>query len=96
MSATPLSFLYGTVAPNSYAVLFGLNLLGQTPPVVTFNSLPATIVYNSATQINLIVPAQLTGTMQSAMVSVMVDGNVSNPFTVNLAANWPSISPLAS
>jgi uncharacterized protein (TIGR03437 family) len=84
------SFLYGTVAPNSYAVLFGLNLLGQTPPVVTFNSLPATIVYNSATQINLIVPAQL-GAMQSAVVSVMVDGNVSNPFTVNLAANSPGI-----
>jgi len=84
------SFLYGTVAPNSYAVLFGLNLLGQTPPVVTFNSLPATIIYNSATQINLIVPAQL-GAMQSAVVSVMVDGNVSNPFTVNLAANSPGI-----
>jgi uncharacterized protein (TIGR03437 family) len=84
------SYLYGTVAPNSYAVLFGLNLLGQSPPVVTFNSLPATIIYNSATQINLIVPAQL-GTMQSAVVSVMVGGNVSNPFTVNLATNSPGI-----
>jgi uncharacterized protein (TIGR03437 family) len=81
------SFAYGTVAPGSYAVLYGLNLLNAT---VTFNSIPATIVYNSATQLNLIVPAAL-GTQESADVVATVNGNVSNTFKVGLALNVPGV-----
>jgi uncharacterized protein (TIGR03437 family) len=81
------SFAYGTVAPGSYAVLYGLNLLNAT---VTFNSIPAAIVYNSATQLNLIVPAAL-GTQQSAAVVATVNGIVSNSFTVGLALNAPGV-----
>ena len=81
------SFQYGTVAPGSYAVIFGLNLSGAT---VTFNSLPATIIYNSATQLNLIVPPQL-GQMQGAIVSASVNGMMSNGFQVALALNAPGI-----
>jgi uncharacterized protein (TIGR03437 family) len=81
------SYQYGTVAPGSYAVIFGLNLAGAS---VTFNSLPATIIYNSASQINLIVPAQL-GQMQGAIVSASVNGMLSNPFQVTLVANAPGI-----
>ena len=81
------SFQYGTVAPGSYAVLFGLNLQNAT---VTFNSIPASIAYNSATQINLIVPPQL-GTQQSAAVVVTANGLVSNSFAVGLALNAPGI-----
>jgi uncharacterized protein (TIGR03437 family) len=81
------SFTYGTVAPGSYAVLYGLNLLNAT---VTFNSIPATIVYNSATQLNLIVPAAL-GTQQNAAVVATVNGNVSNSFKVALALNAPGV-----
>jgi uncharacterized protein (TIGR03437 family) len=81
------SFTYGTVAPGSYAVLYGLNLLNAT---VTFNGLPATIVYNSATQINLIVPAALSG-QQGAAVVAMVNGLVSNSFIVALALNAPGV-----
>ncbi len=81
------SFSYGTVAPGSYAVLYGLNLLNAT---VTFNSIPATIVYNSATQLNLIVPAAL-GTQQNAAVVATVNGSVSNSFKVVLALNAPGV-----
>ena len=81
------SFTYGTVAPGSYAVLYGLNLLNAS---VTFNSLPATIVYNSATQLNLIVPSAL-GTQTNAAVVATVGTNVSNSFKVALALNGPGI-----
>ena len=83
------SFLYGTVAPGSYAVLYGLNMGGQNVSV-TFNGLAATLVYKSATQINLIVPATLAG-QQGASVIVTADGLVSNTFTVALALNAPGI-----
>jgi uncharacterized protein (TIGR03437 family) len=64
-----------------------LNLLNAT---VTFNSIPATIVYNSATQLNLIVPAAL-GTQQNAAVVATVNGSVSNSFKVALALNAPGV-----
>src|SRR5665213_4235483 len=83
------SYQYGTVAPGSYAVLFGLNLSG-TNVGVTFNGLPATIVYKSATQINVIVPAAL-GAQQAAGVVVTGDGNLSNSFKVGLALNAPGV-----
>ena len=83
------SFSYGTVAPGSYAVLYGLNMSGFNVGV-TFNGLPATVIYKSATQINLIVPPAL-GTQQAANVLVTVDGLVSNSFKVNLVLNSPGI-----
>ena len=83
------SFQYGTVAPGSYAVLYGLSLAG-TKVGVTFNQVPATIVFNSASQINLIVPSGL-GNQIAADVVVTVDGRVSNSFKVNLALNAPGI-----
>jgi uncharacterized protein (TIGR03437 family) len=83
------SFTYGTVAPGSYAVLYGLNMSGSNLSV-TFNGLSATIVYSSATQINLIVPASLSG-QQAASVIVSAGGLTSNSFRVNLAANAPGI-----
>ncbi|HXJ44764.1 MAG TPA: hypothetical protein VNH18_36090 [Bryobacteraceae bacterium] len=83
------SFQYGTVAPGSYAVLFGLNMGGKNVSV-TFNGLNATVVYASATQINLIVPAGLAG-QQAASVIVTVDGLASNGFKVNLVQNAPGV-----
>jgi uncharacterized protein (TIGR03437 family) len=83
------SYQYGTVTAGSYAVLFGLNLSG-TNVAVTFNGLPGSIVYKSATQINVIVPAALAG-QQAAAVVVTADGVVSNSFTVALALNAPGV-----
>lgn len=83
------SFRYGTVVPGSYAVLYGANLLGRNVSV-TFNGLPATVIYDSAGQINLIVPAALGGQLGAAVVAT-VDGVPGNTFKVNLAANAPGI-----
>jgi uncharacterized protein (TIGR03437 family) len=86
------SFQYGTVAPGSYAVLYGLNLVsGTQTPVVTFNGLVAAIVYSSATQINLIVPAGLAGQQAASVVVTAATGLVSNTFKVGLSANAPGI-----
>ncbi len=77
------------VAPGSYAALYGLNLAGQNVSV-TFNGLPASIIYTSPTQINLIVPASL-GTATAADVVVRVDGKTSNSFKTALVLNAPGI-----
>lgn len=82
------SYQTGAVAPGSYAALFGLNLAG-TNPGVTFNGVAANIIYDSSTQINLIVPSSLTG--QSAAVVASVNGTISNSFKVLIPANSPGI-----
>lgn len=83
------SFTYGTVAPGSYAVVYGLNMAGKSVSV-TFNGLPASLVYTSATQINLIVPTALAA-QQGASVIVTVDGLASNAFKVALVQNAPGV-----
>jgi len=82
------SFQYGTVAPGSYAVIFGLNLMGVNSTSVAFNGVGASIVYSSPSQINVIVPTNLTNTL--AGVVVTADGMASTPFRVTLA-NFPGI-----
>jgi uncharacterized protein (TIGR03437 family) len=82
------SFQYGSVAPGSYAVIFGVNLTGKSTTVVTFNGVAATIVFASASQINVIVPSNLTNTVASVVVTA--DGFPSNSFRVNLG-NAPGI-----
>ena len=83
------SYQYGTVAPGSYAVVFGLNMQNAT---VTFNGLNATIIYSAldGSQINLIVPAAL-GAQQGAAVVATVNGLASNSFTVKLIPNSPGV-----
>jgi uncharacterized protein (TIGR03437 family) len=83
------SFQYGSVAPGSYAVIFGLNLAGSNLSV-TFNGIAATVTYSGATQINVIVPPSLFG-QQGAAVVVSAGGVTSNPFNVSLVANAPGI-----
>jgi uncharacterized protein (TIGR03437 family) len=83
------SFQYGTVAPGSYAVIFGLNLSGSNLSV-TFNGLAGTVTYSGATQINVIVPSALAG-QANASVLVTTGGQVSNAFKVALASNSPGI-----
>ncbi|MEP6714577.1 MAG: hypothetical protein ABJC09_03325 [Terriglobia bacterium] len=77
------------IAPGSYAALYGTNLGGQNVSV-TFNGLNAQVIFASATQINLIVPAALAGA-SAADVVVRVDGKVSNSFKATLALNAPGI-----
>jgi uncharacterized protein (TIGR03437 family) len=89
------SFVAGPVAQGSYVALSGIDLTGATPvagaiPTVTFNGLNANVIYSSATQINLIVPASLSG-QAAATVVVSINGQVSNSFAVTLSANEPGI-----
>jgi uncharacterized protein (TIGR03437 family) len=83
------SFQFGSVAPGSYAALFGRNLAG-TNVGVTFNGFPANVVFGNATQINLIVPAGVAS-RAAADVVVTVDGKVSNTFKVGIDPNTPGI-----
>ena len=82
------SYQTGTVAPGSYVVIFGQNLLGTTSTTVTFNGVGGTIIYKSATQINVLVPTNLTNIQASVVVTA--DGMASNPYRVTLA-NDPGI-----
>jgi uncharacterized protein (TIGR03437 family) len=79
----------GALVPGSYAALFGLNLNG-TNVGVTFSGSPATIVFKSATQINLLVPSAI-GAQGSSAVVATVDGNQSNSYSVAIAPNAPGI-----
>jgi uncharacterized protein (TIGR03437 family) len=82
------------VAPlvaGSLATLMGSHLSG-TRVAVTFDSLPATLVYTSDTQINLRVPSALGSTGSTTLV-VTVDGVSSTPQAVPLAVAWPAVFP---
>jgi len=86
------SFQPPPIGTGSFAAIFGLNLAPKTsaPVTVTFAGSSATVVYDSATQINVLVPAAL-GSAASAGVIATVDGVASNTFSVNLAANAPAV-----
>jgi uncharacterized protein (TIGR03437 family) len=67
----------------------GSNLAGKSV-AVTFDGQPADLIYQSAGQINLLVPAAERG-KNSATLVVTVDGVSSTPQTVILAPAWPAI-----
>jgi uncharacterized protein (TIGR03437 family) len=79
----------GPVAPGSLATVWGSNMGGQNVSV-TFNGTPAKLLYTGAQQINLQVPAALTG-QASAQVIVTADKVSSAPFTVQLTSVAPAI-----
>lgn len=78
------------LVPGSLGTLIGSNLSGKVV-TVTFDGIPATLLYDSATQINLQVPASLSLTKTSSSVVVTVDGNSSPPASVALSPAWPGI-----
>ncbi|HWQ52921.1 MAG TPA: hypothetical protein VN442_04500 [Bryobacteraceae bacterium] len=83
------NFLNGPVVAGSLATVMGTNLAGAKV-AVTFDGLPARLLFNNATQINLQVPADLAGKTSSSMV-VTVDGLASTPTTVALATASPAV-----
>jgi uncharacterized protein (TIGR03437 family) len=83
------SFAAVPVVPGSLTTIMGSGLSGKNVSV-TFNGLLATISYDSATQINLLVPTGLSG-LTSAQVVVAVDGALSAPVTVQVAPFEPGI-----
>jgi uncharacterized protein (TIGR03437 family) len=81
-TATPL-------VSGSLGTLIGSNLAGKNI-AVTFDGNPAYLLYTSAGQINLQVPAGL-GSKTSATMVVTVDGSSSTPMTVPLSPAWPAV-----
>jgi len=82
------------VAPlvsGSLATLMGSHLSGKSV-AVTFDGIPATLIYASDTQINLQVPSAL-GPRSSTSLVVTVDGVSSTPQTIPMAVAWPAVFP---
>ena len=80
------------VAPlvaGSLTTLMGSHLTGKIVSV-TFDGVSASLLYTSDTQINLQVPAAISG-KNSASLVVTVDGVSSAPTTVPIAAAWPAV-----
>lgn len=77
------------LVPGSLGTLMGSHLAGKNV-AVTFDGSPATLLYNSDSQINLQLPVGL-GTKTSASMVVTVDGTSSTPTMVALAPAWPSV-----
>jgi len=82
------SFQAGPLVAGSLGTVMGTNLSG-TNIAVTFDAIPAKLLYTSSTQINLQVPPEL-GFMQAAQMIVTVDGQVAAQ-TVPLAIVAPGI-----
>ncbi len=80
-----------TLVAGSLATVMGSNFAGRSVQV-TFDGVPAPVIYASSGQINFQVPAELAG-RQSARMVVNVDGNASTATTVNLAVAAPAIFP---
>jgi uncharacterized protein (TIGR03437 family) len=85
------TYVSGPVAPGSLAMLKGVKLAGDAV-AVSFDGLPAKLLYTSYTQINLLVPPEL-GSRATAQVVVTVDGLASAPFTASLTPVNPGIFP---
>lgn len=79
----------GAVPPDSFATIYGVNLNGTNVEAV-FNGYPAKVVYDSAGQINVLVPSALNPS-QPVGVYLTIDGNVSNTFRLTLTPNAPAI-----
>ncbi|MGA2131400.1 MAG: IPT/TIG domain-containing protein [Bryobacteraceae bacterium] len=82
-------FHAGPVVPGSLATVWGSNLSGQNVSV-TFNGTAANLLYSGAQQINLQIPAALSGQASTQML-VTVDGSNSTPFTVQLTTVAPAV-----
>jgi uncharacterized protein (TIGR03437 family) len=80
--ATPL-------VAGSLGTLFGSRFSGRDLSV-TFDGVPARVLFSKEDQINLLVPAELSGRAVSQVV-VKVDGVASAPLAVQLAAFAPGI-----
>jgi uncharacterized protein (TIGR03437 family) len=83
------SLASGPLVGGSLSTVLGSNLAGKNV-AVAFDGNPAALLYTSATQINLQVPAAVASETSSIMV-VTVDGASSAPQTLPVSAAWPAI-----
>ncbi len=91
-SAPPFS---AGVVPDSLVTIWGQEL-GGNAVVVTFDDIPADILYGGQNQVNVHVPATVTGHRSgfgwlNATVSVNVDGQTSPPWSAGILDLAPAI-----
>jgi len=87
----PATFAQTPLVAGSLGTIMGTHLKGGNVSV-TFDGAPATLLYNSDTQINLQVPLSVASKTSANMI-VTVDGTSSAPQQVALAPAWPSVFP---
>jgi uncharacterized protein (TIGR03437 family) len=85
------SYPLGTVAPGEIVSLFGSGL-GPGAPVVTFDGIPAPVLYAGANQINAVAPYGLGST--STQMTVQFNGQSYGPMPMPVAAAVPGIFTL--
>ena len=83
------TFAAGPAVPGSISTLMGTQLAGKKV-VVGFDGVPAQVLFDNNTQINVVVPAGL-GSKSSAQLVVVVDGTSSLTQAVPLAGFNPGI-----
>src|SRR6202041_3479673 len=83
-------FPVGTVAPGEIVSLFGSSL--GPAPTVTFDGIPAPVLYAGANQINAVVPYSIGST--STQMTVQVDGQSYGPVAMPVASAVPGIFTL--
>jgi uncharacterized protein (TIGR03437 family) len=80
----------GPVAPNSFVAIFGVNLGGTNVSVVAGGTTCITcITYAGSTQVNFLLPQTAAANLIAGYIpiSLVVDGHVSNKYSVPLATN---------
>ena len=82
------TFQSGPVARNAYYTIQGENLAGKDVSVA-FDGEAAKVTYSAASQINVLVPADLAS--NTAQLVVTVNGVASQPQTVNLVDAAPGV-----
>jgi uncharacterized protein (TIGR03437 family) len=84
----------GPVTPNSYVAIFGVNLGGTNVSVVAGgNTCITCITYAGSTQVNFLLPQTAAANLIAGYIpiSLVVDGKVSNNYSVTLATNAPGV-----
>ncbi|MDR3702138.1 MAG: hypothetical protein P4L56_21000 [Candidatus Sulfopaludibacter sp.] len=84
------SFNPTPLVPGSLGTVMGTGLSG-TNVSVTFDGIPATVLYSGAKQINLLVPLSLDSSKSSSSLVVTVDGSGSAPVQVPLSPASPAV-----
>jgi uncharacterized protein (TIGR03437 family) len=83
------SFSVGPAVPGSLMTVMGSNFTGKSVSA-SFDGAPSAILFSNAGQINVLVPASLSG-KSTAQLVVTVDGLSSKPANVNVAAFSPAV-----
>jgi uncharacterized protein (TIGR03437 family) len=85
------SFQNTPVVPGSISTVMGKQFTGKSI-TVTFDGMPATVLFSNDTQINVLVPAELAS-KTVANLGITVDGESAGDFKVNVAPFSPAIFP---